>query len=661
MDNATRRSNLYTQALFTARRVTYAGTLALLAAGAAVLKLGFNYQSALQQAYVALHPVFKSTQALNTELQYLYRYSAFTPFQFKDVTVAFRQLYAALKYAPGVNNPLDLANKTVKSIVDSLSYAGKLTPSTLQRASLALQHMAYSGRLTGYAVNQLARDGIPIIPVLNKELGVTGDQLHRIGAANIPVLQTLEALNKFTATAPGFRDAAFNQATKTLHGTYTTFKDLLSQASASGSAGTFFGLQGFFKKVDDYIYKGYVKRGKTLTMEDFFKGVNQAISPNTGIVLNFFYLLQGVMQGVGLTLLALKYAIVAILFPLRIFMIGGDGLKWQFRALGIILGVYLTLLLLYKSRLYAVAIAEGIHTIAMRIKAAVMLVASVATTAYTLVTESAAFASIALALAEYRATAAILIAAAAMKGQIILTGIWEAAMGLFATATAAATIAVDGFAAAWLTLDVAIPILGWIALAATGFYLLYTRWAAFRHLVDDTLNWAKTHWQLLAPILFGPFGLAAVMITRFLNAILRVAKSVYNWFSGHSLIGAFTGLPGAFLGHLGLPGLPGSKKGGGGGWTGTAESALRFAGGVFGIPGLAGGGLVSRGGLSWVGERGPELLNLPSGASVTPSSVTGVGSGFNVNVKVMPQPIVFDSRQVGLAMAQVITDIEARQ
>jgi hypothetical protein len=32
-----------------------------------------------------------------------------------------------------------------------------------------------------------------------------------------------------------------------------------------------------------------------------------------------------------------------------------------------------------------------------------------------------------------------------------------------------------------------------------------------------------------------------------------------------------------------------------------------------------------------------------------------------VNVKVMPQPIVFDSRQVGLAMAQVITDIEARQ
>jgi hypothetical protein len=38
--------------------------------------------------------------------------------------------------------------------------------------------------------------------------------------------------------------------------------------------------------------------------------------------------------------------------------------------------------------------------------------------------------------------------------------------------------------------------------------------------------------------------------------------------------------------------------------------------GIFGIPGMAYGGTVGRGGLSWVGENGPELLNLPAGAQV---------------------------------------------
>lgn len=41
--------------------------------------------------------------------------------------------------------------------------------------------------------------------------------------------------------------------------------------------------------------------------------------------------------------------------------------------------------------------------------------------------------------------------------------------------------------------------------------------------------------------------------------------------------------------------------------------------GIFGIPGMAEGGTVGRAGLSWVGERGPELLRLPQGAQVIPN------------------------------------------
>lgn len=45
------------------------------------------------------------------------------------------------------------------------------------------------------------------------------------------------------------------------------------------------------------------------------------------------------------------------------------------------------------------------------------------------------------------------------------------------------------------------------------------------------------------------------------------------------------------------------------------------------IPRLKGGGLVNRGGMTLVGEEGPELLNLPRGAQVSP-----MGAGITINV-----------------------------
>lgn len=62
------------------------------------------------------------------------------------------------------------------------------------------------------------------------------------------------------------------------------------------------------------------------------------------------------------------------------------------------------------------------------------------------------------------------------------------------------------------------------------------------------------------------------------------------------------------------------------------------------IPGLAGGGAVTSGGLAMVGEKGPELVSLPSGASVTPMS--GGGSGQIV------VPLVVD----GTVLASVLID-----
>lgn len=73
---------------------------------------------------------------------------------------------------------------------------------------------------------------------------------------------------------------------------------------------------------------------------------------------------------------------------------------------------------------------------------------------------------------------------------------------------------------------------------------------------------------------------------------------------------AITGLFGAFFGG----GIGGNSLGAGWGIAGGFGRR-----GIFGIPGMATGGTVLQGGLSWVGENGPELLNLPTGARVLPN------------------------------------------
>lgn len=53
------------------------------------------------------------------------------------------------------------------------------------------------------------------------------------------------------------------------------------------------------------------------------------------------------------------------------------------------------------------------------------------------------------------------------------------------------------------------------------------------------------------------------------------------------------------------------------------------------IPGQAEGGITTRSGLSWVGEEGPELLNLPRGAQVIPLDRMASGGGNTTNVNVV--------------------------
>src|SRR5439155_22917979 len=111
-----------------------------LASGVAAVKWGFDFNSAMQQARVALDPLQSSTFNVNRELDYLFNFTKYTPFQFKDITIAFRQMYGALQ-------PLGISandvNDYIKAMVDALSFAGRTSPGALNRVAVALQHVAF--------------------------------------------------------------------------------------------------------------------------------------------------------------------------------------------------------------------------------------------------------------------------------------------------------------------------------------------------------------------------------------------------------------------------------------------------------------------------------------------------------------------------------------
>src|ERR1700759_3351217 len=83
MTDASKKTFLQSQALYTLRRYSFFATTGLLAVVAAVGKLGFSYQSALQTSRVALQPIIKNTQDLNKEMRILYGMAVLSPLNYQ--------------------------------------------------------------------------------------------------------------------------------------------------------------------------------------------------------------------------------------------------------------------------------------------------------------------------------------------------------------------------------------------------------------------------------------------------------------------------------------------------------------------------------------------------------------------------------------------------
>lgn len=282
--------------------------------------------------------------------------------------------------------------------------------------------------------------------------------------------------------------------------------------------------------------------------------------------------------------------------------------------------------------------------------------------------------------------------AAAAVRQRVVTLAAAAAQRAAAIASTVATLAVRGLsiAMAFLAANPIVLVITALVALAIGLVILYKKVHAFRAIVQAVFHWIAAHWPLLLAIITGPVGLAVLFVIRHFDQIKHVVGAVVG-----AVVGYFTGLPGRLqrgisnIGHLiaapfeagwakvrggvdrvvgffrGLPGRIGRAVRGAfdGLWQAFRSSVNKLISGWNNlsfklprvnthIPGVGkiggwsintpnlpllgrGGTVVEPGGVI-VGDRGPEVLELPEGANVVPLQRGEDGRGVSVNVHPAP-------------------------
>jgi hypothetical protein len=251
----------------------------------------------------------------------------------------------------------------------------------------------------------------------------------------------------------------------------------------------------------------------------------------------------------------------------------------------------------------------------------------------------------------------------------------------------AATIATTVFdTAAAPVVGIVLGVVAAVALLSIGIYELYKHCGWFRDAVKAAWStaktafagildaakavwtWVKAYWPYLLGALAGPFGLAVVLILKHLDTIKGAVSAVVDAIKAtlSTLKGAASSVGQAFVRAFGTvkDAVRGAINTLIRGWNslqfkvpGFKVGPVHFGGVTLGVPQiplLAQGGLVTEAGAAVVGERGPELVALPAGATVSP-----LEDGHRRPLEIVV-PVHIDGREVARSVARVASNQLAR-
>jgi tape measure domain-containing protein len=633
MDVTRRRSFLMNQALFTARRLLYAGTLTLIGFTAAVGLMGFKFNMTMENNTVALTQFLGSTAAAQQELSKLYEIAAKTPFEFPDLVEATRKFLA-------FGFSLQETNRFMGIIGDTVAAFGG-GREEIQRMVLVFGQMKAAGRVLGQDLLQLNQLGIPALQILREQLGLTQDQMANIGRLHIPANIAIEALMR--GLTQRFEGASEKQA-KTLQGRLSTLHDYAARLFGTLTLPLYNRLRDYaLPKLTDLTLEmqkaaqaGGIRGALHVIDTRYGTNIARTFDAMAIAATNFWTIIK---NDVIPTVLFLNRTFQ----PLRILLVLIGGVLGFFAAHSTLTKIVLAALILEFLRFRMVLLlfggAGGHGGLVGMVVRGIGLGATPPANSLigrwnawknliilTRLTTVSAFRNI---LGSWQVLTRGYIRGA--NGQF--TALTRLQKGVLALRNAFLGLgAAEGLATAPISLLVAAFIL-----LTIGLVILYFKWKRFHDLVNRTAKFLYSHWYILALIpMVGPFAAAAVLMHRHLQTLIHLFKTLVGWIR--------TAV--RWLGRIHMPNL---------------LHMPHFP--HIGLPGLAEGGSVTVGGAFMVGERGPEVAMLPAGSAVSPVSATNfpiepmAGGGGNQLFKFQ---ILLDGKELTKSHVRKINDAKAR-
>jgi len=654
-----RRSFLLNQALFTMRRFLYLTTLAAVGLGAASIKWGYDYLSQMQQGQIALGKFMGSNRAARSELDKLFQFTAYTPFQFKDVVSAASMLMR-------FNINANMTNRILRNVTDALAGTTKATPGGLNRIATALGHMMSMGHATGQVLLQLARDGIPgVYDAVKKYFGLSDAEMHHIGTLGLPSEDVMKAINQYIEHSR-LHGLARREALGSLHGLLTTSRDFISRIMGQAEQPGFSRFQQFVAGINVHLQRAgtAIQQGRPVLpalfgehpgafghdvelgislLKSLYRILTGSIIPAFRIWLNIFQplrllllILTGILGILSRHTTLLKYAMIILFIAMTP--------KWVLDFWGLLVERVVA------ARLAMVPYRQGIQALINWMKLLRYYIPIAAMRLYEIWVLRAEYATLLWGRMTVWATGimeTLYLRMLFLQDGIKALWFWLQFRYLLALEALPGVMETVAIASLYMW-DALLGPIGLILLLITTIGILYWKWKAFHDIVNETIMFMWHHplaamfIPILGPIIAAAHGLMAVYDT--IRDIVNLLNRPLRGSSWLNVLGRITGLP------------IGGGGGGGGflhGLENFGRSFLPFGGH---IPHLAAGGQVVGGGWSWVGESGRELAWMPRGASVIPNASVGnyapwVGGQFTPNDN---RPIQVQLIADGKVLAEVV-------
>lgn len=326
-----------------------AGSLAL------VGKAAFDTSAQFHQITKTFEIFLGSAEKAQQHVEELQKFAETTPFEFLDLTQYSRQMQAYGFQVQEVIPMLTAVGNAAAAMQD---------PMSMERVIRALGQIRAKGRLVGQELLQLTETGLPIYDILQKQLGLTSDQLGRIADQGIPAQKAIEAIttglaerygglmgelmktpagivsnikDMFTRMRRGIGDVFYEEVVSMLQNALRTISALGSEAVMKGIGEGFRGIIVIIKPVVDAMLGIARSIGKIIEQRPWIASFAVTLAGVSAVVLmvaGSFMFLKGLLGALPLLLKAVglsgKFAIGSLVWPVLAVSAAIFGLRLLF-------------------------------------------------------------------------------------------------------------------------------------------------------------------------------------------------------------------------------------------------------------------------------------------------------------------------------------------